>query len=39
MWNADIYNRYGKERIQPSIDLANRMDEKIFHRILDVVQE
>lgn len=26
MWNAEIYNRYGKERIQPSIDLVARID-------------
>lgn len=36
MWNADIYNCYGKERIQPSIDLVNRIIDKDFKRILDV---
>lgn len=36
MWNADIYDRYGKERIQPSIDLANRIQKKECYRILDV---
>ncbi len=36
MWEAGIYNRYGKERMQPSIDLAGRMREKDFQRILDV---
>lgn len=36
MWNADIYNYYGKERIQPSIDLVNRIRDKSFKRILDV---
>ncbi|TCL56905.1 trans-aconitate 2-methyltransferase [Kineothrix alysoides] len=36
MWNADVYNQYGKERMQPSIDLANRMNDKNFKRILDV---
>ncbi len=24
MWNAEIYNRYGKERIQPSMDLGRK---------------
>lgn len=36
MWEAGIYNRYGKERMQPSIDLAGSMREKEFQRILDV---
>lgn len=36
MWNADIYDRYGKERLQPSIDLVNRIGNKQFKRILDV---
>lgn len=36
MWNAEIYNRYGKERIQPSIDLVGRIREMKFQRILDV---
>lgn len=36
MWNAEIYNRYGKERIQPSIDLVVRLREMEFQRILDV---
>lgn len=36
MWNAEIYNRYGKERIQPSIDLVARIREMKFQRILDV---
>lgn len=35
MWNAEIYNRYGKERIQPSIDLVARVREMKFQRILD----
>ena len=34
MWNADIYNYYGKERIQPSIDLVNRIRDKRLKRIL-----
>ena len=36
MWNADIYDRYGKERLQPSVDLVNRIGNKQFKRILDV---
>ncbi len=36
MWNAEIYNRYGKERIQPSMDLVVRIREMKFQRILDV---
>lgn len=36
MWNADIYDRFGKERLQPSIDLINRISGKNFNRILDV---
>lgn len=36
MWNAEIYNRYGKERIQPSIDLVARIKDMKFKRIVDV---
>lgn len=36
MWNADIYDRFGKERLQPSIDLISRIGDKNFNRILDV---
>ena len=36
MWNSEIYNRFGRERIQPSIDLVNRIRGKRFNRILDV---
>lgn len=35
MWNADIYDRFGKERLQPSIDLISRIGDKKFNRILD----
>lgn len=35
MWNANLYDTFNKERMQPSIDLANRID-KICVRILDV---
>lgn len=36
MWNAGLYERYGKERSQPSVDLAARLRDKEFQRILDV---
>ena len=36
MWNAEIYNRYGKEWIQPSIDFVARIKDMKFQRILDV---
>ena len=36
MWNAEIYDSFGKERMQPSIDLAARLKDKKFKRILDV---
>lgn len=36
MWNADVYNRYGKERMQPSMDLVHRISDRRFKRILDV---
>ena len=35
MWNAKLYDTFNKERMQPSIDLANRID-KVCVRILDV---
>lgn len=36
MWNPDIYNRYGRERMWPSIDLTHRISQNDFKRILDV---
>lgn len=36
MWNAEIYNCYGNERILPSVDLINRISDVKFNRILDV---
>lgn len=36
MWNADVYNKYGKERMQPSMDLVHRISHYQFKRILDV---
>ncbi len=35
MWNANLYDKFNKERIQPSIDLVTRID-KACKRILDV---
>ncbi len=36
MWNAALYNKLSKERLQPSIDLVNRISGNDFRRILDV---
>jgi trans-aconitate 2-methyltransferase len=36
MWNADLYNKFGKERIQPSRDLTTRIVIDDCKRILDV---
>lgn len=36
MWNAGMYNQYGQERMQPSLDLVNRIQERNFETILDV---
>lgn len=36
MWNADLYNRFEKERTQPSSDLAARIEMKNCRRALDV---
>lgn len=30
MWNAQLYDTFNKERIQPSIDLVNRIDKVWF---------
>lgn len=35
MWNAEIYEKFGKERLQPSIDLVSRLKDGKFERILD----
>lgn len=31
-----MYNQYGQERMQPSLDLVNRVQERSFETILDV---
>ena len=36
MWDAALYNKLGKERLQPSVDLAGRLAGRDFGRILDV---
>ncbi len=36
MWNSEIYNKFGKERLQPSIDLLNRVDINTCNRIIDI---
>ena len=36
MWNAELYGKYGKERLQPSLDLMTRVDTLNPRRILDV---
>lgn len=36
MWNAELYGKYGKERLQPSLDLLARVDTAKPKRILDV---
>jgi len=36
MWNAPLYNKFGTERIQPSVDLVNRLSGYDFKKILDV---
>lgn len=36
MWNAELYAKYGKERLQPSLDLLSRVETMNPKRILDV---
>jgi len=35
-WNVKLYSRFEKERIQPSIDLVNRIDGDAIKRIIDI---
>ena len=35
-WNPDLYLKFGKERIQPSIDLVSRIDFPEAKKIIDV---
>ncbi len=36
-WNPDLYQKFDKECIQPSIDLAVRIDYPNPERIIDIV--
>ena len=36
MWDAQMYHRYGAQRLQPSLDLARALENKKPRRILDV---
>ena len=36
MWNAGVYGKFEKERMQPSMDLVNRIEQEDCSRILDV---
>ncbi len=36
MWNAELYGKFGKERLQPTLDLLARVDTMNPKRILDV---
>ena len=36
MWDAELYGKYGKERLQPTLDLLARVDTMTPRRILDV---
>lgn len=36
MWSAELYGKFGKERMQPSIDLLNRIDISECNRIIDI---
>lgn len=36
MWSADVYDKFRKERIQPSIDLLNRINIGKCNRIIDI---
>lgn len=35
-WNAELYEKYGKERVQPILDLVNRIPEGTYSRIIDI---
>jgi trans-aconitate 2-methyltransferase len=35
-WNPDLYLKFNKERIQPSIDLVSRIDCKTPKNIIDI---
>lgn len=35
-WNAELYERFGSERLQPTLDLLNRVPEGEYSRIIDI---
>lgn len=35
-WNPDLYLKYGKERIQPSVDLVMRIELETPKNIIDI---
>lgn len=35
-WNAELYENFGKERLQPAIDLVNRIPDGDYKRIVDI---
>lgn len=35
-WNANLYNHFNKERLQPSIDLVNKLPKGEYKRIIDI---
>ncbi|MDK2943267.1 MAG: trans-aconitate 2-methyltransferase [Eubacteriaceae bacterium] len=36
MWNATLYDKMSKERLQPSLDLVSRIADRQFDRIIDI---
>ena len=36
MWDASLYDKMGRERMQPSLDLINRIAGREFKRIIDI---
>lgn len=36
VWNAELYNMFGKERLQPTLDLLNRIPDGNYSRIIDI---
>lgn len=35
-WDAALYEQYGQERLQPTLDLINRIPERNYARIIDI---
>jgi len=35
-WNAELYGIFAKERLQPALDLLNRVPDGEYHRIIDI---